>query len=82
MGLGRFELPTSRLSGVRSNQLSYRPDFGPAEASCSDTLDWKRCEDGGTPVVVALRRVRRTALVLQRPGETKASSLKHLPGLP
>ena len=24
-GLGRFELPTSRLSGVRSNQLSYRP---------------------------------------------------------
>ncbi len=25
MGLGRLELPTSRLSGVRSNQLSYRP---------------------------------------------------------
>ena len=25
MGLGRFELPTSPLSGVRSNQLSYRP---------------------------------------------------------
>ena len=24
-GLGRVELPTSRLSGVRSNQLSYRP---------------------------------------------------------
>ena len=27
MGLGRFELPTSRLSGVRSNQLSYRPSL-------------------------------------------------------
>ena len=27
VGLGRFELPTSRLSGVRSNQLSYRPIF-------------------------------------------------------
>ena len=27
MGLGRFELPTSPLSGVRSNQLSYRPNF-------------------------------------------------------
>ena len=27
VGLGRFELPTSRLSGVRSNQLSYRPPF-------------------------------------------------------
>ncbi len=25
MGLGRVELPTSPLSGVRSNQLSYRP---------------------------------------------------------
>lgn len=26
MGLGRLELPTSPLSGVRSNQLSYRPN--------------------------------------------------------
>jgi hypothetical protein len=25
VGLGRVELPTSRLSGVRSNHLSYRP---------------------------------------------------------
>ena len=25
VGLGRFELPTSPLSAVRSNQLSYRP---------------------------------------------------------
>ena len=25
VGLGRFELPTSPLSGVRSNHLSYRP---------------------------------------------------------
>ena len=29
VGLGRFELPTSRLSGVRSNQLSYRPARDP-----------------------------------------------------
>ena len=27
MGLGRVELPTSPLSGVRSNQLSYRPNY-------------------------------------------------------
>jgi hypothetical protein len=27
VGLGRLERPTSRLSGVRSNQLSYRPGF-------------------------------------------------------
>ena len=26
VGLGRLELPTSRLSGVRSNLLSYRPE--------------------------------------------------------
>ena len=25
VGLGRLELPTSRLSGVRSNLLSYKP---------------------------------------------------------
>ena len=25
VGLGRLELPTSRLSSARSNQLSYRP---------------------------------------------------------
>ena len=30
VGLGRFELPTSPLSGVRSNQLSYRPMSGGA----------------------------------------------------
>ena len=31
VGLGRFELPTSPLSGVRSNQLSYRPKIRPVE---------------------------------------------------
>jgi hypothetical protein len=28
VGLGGFEPPTSPLSGVRSNQLSYRPGEG------------------------------------------------------
>ena len=27
VGLGRLELPTSRLSGVRSNRLSYGPNI-------------------------------------------------------
>ena len=35
VGLGRFELPTSRLSGVRSNQLSYRPNKPAAEPRSS-----------------------------------------------
>ena len=30
MGQGRVELPTSRLSGVRSNHLSYWPRIGEA----------------------------------------------------
>ena len=33
VGLGRFELPTSPLSGVRSNRLSYRPATGKPEKS-------------------------------------------------
>ena len=31
VGLGRLERPTSRLSGVRSNQLSYRPESHPKD---------------------------------------------------
>ena len=31
VGQGRIELPTSRLSGVRSNQLSYWPALGPSK---------------------------------------------------
>ena len=30
VGLGRFELPTSRLSSARSNQLSYEPGISGA----------------------------------------------------
>ena len=33
VGLGRLELPTLRLSGVRSNHLSYKPVQGPAPSS-------------------------------------------------
>lgn len=30
VGLGRLELPTSRLSSARSNQLSYKPKLSHA----------------------------------------------------
>ena len=33
VGLGRLELPTSRLSSARSNQLSYKPDEA-SRANC------------------------------------------------
>ena len=39
VGLGRFELPTSRLSSARSNQLSYRP--------MKHTLAPRCLQDGG-----------------------------------
>ena len=50
VGLGRFELPTSPLSGVRSNQLSYRP-LGRQTCRC---LVWASCpvmsfSKGGDP---------------------------------
>ena len=32
VGLGRLELPTSRLSSARSNQLSYKPEAGAGSA--------------------------------------------------
>jgi hypothetical protein len=37
VGLGRFELPTSPLSGVRSNQLSYRPSVTLSYAAITQT---------------------------------------------
>ena len=53
VGLGRLERPTSPLSGVRSNHLSYRPETG----TCPEgtTLRRQACprrkrnEDGGVP---------------------------------
>ncbi len=42
VGLGRLELPTSRLSSARSNQLSYKPD----EASSQQDAIHDRAADG------------------------------------
>ena len=56
VGLGRLELPTSRLSSARSNQLSYKPELmtPPGEDQKSQRLGRacpgrKRNEDGGNP---------------------------------
>ena len=50
VGLGRFELPTSRLSSARSNQLSYKPDEGSSRkirAARGSSTERKGNEDGG-----------------------------------
>ena len=49
-GLGRLELPTLRLSGVRSNHLSYRPLYHrkKARALVCDPRE-KRNVDGECP---------------------------------
>jgi hypothetical protein len=60
VGLGRVELPTSPLSGVRSSQLSYRPIFGRhlAAPSCGTSRWWSwsgsnrrppECKSGALP---------------------------------
>ena len=52
VGLTRLELVTSRLSGVRSNQLSYRPAYSEngslktkqyIEQPMSDLTSWHFC---------------------------------------
>ena len=40
MGQGRLELPTSRLSGVRSNHLSYWPGWRAIAAVELPRLAW------------------------------------------
>ena len=58
VGLGRFELPTSPLSGVRSNQLSYRPD-GPG-------LPPRGIREPGPGIsLIYSRKVSRTQLNMQ-----------------
>ena len=66
VGLGRLELPTSRLSGVRSNQLSYRPVTAPpAKVRVGpvhlDSIK-KRCEDGGGLLSIENNRLNRSSI--------------------
>ena len=62
VGLGRLELPTSRLSGVRSNQLSYRPRWPvePADLMLRENtpIPWKLNRRGDQRVRPRLPRRR------------------------
>ena len=78
VGLGRFELPTSRLSGVRSNRLSYRPlDLGPCGARhpASERMTRTARTDpltriGQTARAVPGRRVRLPMVAMGRDART------------
>ncbi len=57
VGLGRLELPTSRLSSARSNQLSYKPKLlnrstdRPSVKTARVRPRRKRNVDGGVPLI-------------------------------
>jgi hypothetical protein len=53
VGLGRLELPTSRLSSARSNQLSYKPDEA---SSAAHGLVPMRATEKGRETRTAARR--------------------------
>src|SRR5580692_3759416 len=56
VGLGRLELPTSRLSSARSNQLSYKP---PTRGACSRTPTLRRCIAQAQPLARVRPRRKR-----------------------
>jgi hypothetical protein len=57
VGLGRLELPTSRLSSARSNQLSYKP---PTQGACSRAPASRQCMHKRSPWRVFVREERET----------------------
>jgi hypothetical protein len=65
VGQGRLELPTSRLSGVRSNHLSYWPGFASSPARAfgrgSSFVAWCRFP-GSFPDIRSRPRGRNGAL--------------------
>ncbi len=71
VGLGRLELPTSRLSSARSNQLSYKPD----EASSSGARTIAR----GTATEKEGKRRRRQGAncLMSKLEEARESSLNY-----
>jgi hypothetical protein len=63
VGPGRVERPTSRLSGVRSNHLSYEPGFSHSNARADrprGSTERKGNEGGGTSYRLSKRCRRRS----------------------
>src|ERR1700747_879558 len=66
VGLGRLELPTSRLSSARSNQLSYKPQ-APADPAAA----FDRGEKPALPGTFA--QTPQSCAAVQEERETKAA---------
>ena len=77
VGLGRLELPTSRLSGVRSNHLSYRPPLLSVRSS-KNPPPLRRMRSASRFNEKEKRRRRHPAFVfLMLQGEADYLSLQH-----
>ena len=63
VGLGRLELPTSRLSSARSNQLSYKPLH---EELMPRVIGKRRCVAQRSPWRVFVREERETKTAKSR----------------
>ena len=59
VGLGRLELPTSRLSSARSNQLSYKPVPGVSNQKSVIRTTWNLITDYRLPAPEQLVREER-----------------------
>ena len=66
VGLGRFELPTSPLSGVRSNQLSYRPLPQRARIGCQPDHAKRHGRQTRTRALITLIEERETKAATPR----------------
>ena len=77
VGLGRLELPTSRLSSARSNQLSYKPGFlGPAFLGPADRPPPAPAACRVTACATAMRDNNGTGLVREEREKKTAASCK------
>src|SRR5215469_15662000 len=73
VGLGRIELPTSPLSGVRSSRLSYRPLAACAYCALPSWWSWSgsnrrppECKSGALPAELQPLQARRASQEINR----------------
>ena len=71
VGPGRLELPTSRLSGVRSNHLSYWPEGGggapPTQGPCNEQCSPRGTRDPDRSLKTESHRLTAVYSVLVKP---------------